>query len=75
MTAEQRARTLAKDMGFDSIEHAGEWDGFQVFDYFNADDPEGGEVGLPSFILADEKRARMTQGDEAFRIIAALLPE
>ncbi len=75
MTAEQKAKALAKDMGFDSVEHIGERSGLQVFDYFNADDPEDSEVGLPSFILANEKQARTTQGDEAFGIIAELLPE
>lgn len=75
MNATQRAKAYAQDAGFDTVELVGEWHGFQVFEYYNADDPEGGEVGLPSFILATETKARTTQNDEAFQIITALFPD
>ncbi len=72
MTKERRAKRLAAKKGFDSVKFVGEWSGLQVYQYYNTNQPGGGEIGLPSFILVNEKRARVTQGDEAFKIIQAL---
>ena len=75
MTSEQIAKRKAKSLGYDTVEYAGDWNGMQVFDYYNSGDPEGSAVGLPSFIVANQAQARVVNGRDALKLIEIIDPE
>ena len=66
----------ARSQGYDGCEHAGEWNGFDVYEPTIADIPPGEFVctGPPLVILVSGDDARMSTPDEAFAVLDSLDP-
>jgi len=72
-----KALELAKqERGFDSVEFCCKWDNFDVYSCYFSDETEPLFIGLPLFILIDEKENIVRVATEKeFDVFADLIPD
>ena len=64
----EKANKLARSEHFDYAEQIGQWNGADVF---VAVDKDGGDIGLPQYILALQGKVRWATVDETKAIMSA----
>ena len=67
----EKIKNELKDIGFDTLEYLGKWDGYKVYSpiYTNLKDNEVPIIGLPLYVLEKDDEVRLSDDNECFKIM------
>ena len=61
-----RIKSFAQEWGYEDVRFRGRWKDYDVYSGVMSEDMKGAAVGLPSYILADDQKIRVSRFPEEY---------
>lgn len=71
---DKKVLEFAKKKGYSSVEHLGQWLGYDVYDLI-MDDEEVSYIGLPLVALVKDNDIRLSTPEESLEIVSYFYPD